>query len=786
MKSLASALLILCLFSPQLWAQIGSGGTPLSFHQHLDDAAATLQMPDIDVDAFIAEDKAAGWDEAPRFGAPHDVAINLKNSGTWTELREGDRLWRCRIVSRGAYSINLQFDEFYLPPGATLFVYNDEHSHVIGAFTSRNNKADKRFATQPVQGDAITLEYREPADQRNRGVISIWRVVHAYRDMFHRGSLDDFGDAAWCAVNINCPEGENWQLQKRGVTMMVTGSGTRWCSGSLINNAYNDGTPYFHTAMHCTEGLDIGTMVVVFNYESPGCESVDGPLDQSVAGGTLLFTNYDTDIALIELSTSVPLDYYPYYNGWYKEDIAPTSSVCISHPACDVKKIGIDNDPAISSAFSGPLGSHWRIIHWEVGHAEHGSSGSPLFNQDGLIIGQCHGGAGWCDDVVNHNVEFGKLAMSFTLGVEEWLDPDESGMTTLLGFDPNSDGEICGVVIDAETGAPIEGVQVQVVNGTRRIRTNSVGYYRLPLEEGTYDLEYSVWGYASHTEFAITITEGDSIVRDVSLNPLDIVTVLDEDFEAGTEGWTHAAPEGWLDQWHLSTESSHSATHAFKCGDTGAGNYEDLLDARLSSPVIDLLPAQAQLSFWMRIEAEVSGAYPDSSYDGGVIEISADGGPPQLLTEDEINYTHTFRYESGGTTTAGPMPGVPCLAGMDNTWRLVTADLSAYEGHNIQLHFRFGSDDIVSWEGWYIDDVLVRGIITGPPPVTGLVVWREGNDIVLAWDDDETPYYLIYSSFTPEIPFPAYEGITEQNTFTIVNGIQNQKQFYYVVGYMPE
>ncbi|MBU0690943.1 carboxypeptidase regulatory-like domain-containing protein [bacterium] len=787
MKSFASALLVLFFLVSQLWAQISSGGAPLSFSQPLDNNVSSLTMPDVDVDALIAEDKTAGWEEAPRFGAPHDVSINLNNNGTWTTLRNGDRLWRCRIVSREAYSINLQFDEFFMPPEATLFIYNDDHSHIIGAFTEQNNKTDGRFATQPVQGDAITLEYYEPASQRARGVLSIWRVVHAYRDMFHHGSLDDFGDAAWCAVNINCPEGEDWQNEKRGVALMITGEGFRWCSGSLINNTRNDGTPYFHTAMHCTDGQNIGTMVFVFNYESPGCEVVDGPLNQSVAGGSLLFTHVNTDIALIELSSPIPLDYNPCFNGWYAEDIAPTSSACISHPATDVKKIGIDEDPAVSSAFGGtPANSHWRVVHWEAGHAEHGSSGSPLFNQDGLIIGQCHGGDGWCDDVVNHNVDYGKLAWSFDLGADQWLDPDGLGITDLPAYDPNVAGQIAGVIRNADTEEPVEDVLVRVVNGSQSTRTNTLGEYRLPLYEGTYDIDYSLWGYENHTEFAITIAEGDSIIRNIDLNPLNVVVMMDEDFESGAAGWTHAAAPDWLDDWHLSSESSHSGTSSFKCGDDGTLNYSNLLDARLSSPIIEFLPSQAQLSFWMRIESEVSGAYPDSAYDGGVVEISADGGLPEVLAVNR-GYTHLFRYTTNGTNpVTGPMAGYPCFAGSNAAWRQITADLSDYEGQDIQLHFRFGSDNIVTGEGWYIDDVLIRGIFTTPPPVTGLVVWRDGDDVMLSWNSDATPYYLIYSSLTPEIPFPDYEGMTDQTSYVIEHGLQDEKRFYYVVGYMPE
>jgi hypothetical protein len=786
MRILTSLILVLLLTSVQLIAQISSGGAPLSFSIALDGEVPTLEMPAIDVRAYLAEDEADGWDKAARFGAPHDVAINLNNSGVWTELRDG-RLWRCRIRSQGAFSLNLQLDKYHLPPGARLFIYNDDRSHVIGAFTDRNNKPDGRLGIQPVQGDAITLEYFESSSHAGEGEISIWRVVHAYRNMFHHGALDEYGDAAECAVNINCPEGADWQDEKRGVAMILV-DGIRWCSGTLINNTRNDGTPYFHTAQHCTEGTEISSWVFLFNYESPGCDNVDGPLNQSASSGTLLFTNWATDIALIEIAEPIPLEYNPYFNGWNAIDVAPTSSVCISHPACDIKKIGVDNDPAESSSFPGtPEDSHWNVVQWDAGHAEHGSSGSPLFDQNHLIVGQCHGGDGWCNDVEFHNVTYGKLAWSFTAGASEWLDPDNSGVQTLAGYDPNIAGRVLGVVRDSLTHEPLAGVRVRVVGGTRLATTNASGAYNLPLVDGVFDLDYSKWGYFAHQELGVTITEGDTVVRDIDLNPAIVLTLLDEDFEGAVNGWTHGPTGGtWGDQWHLSTESAHTASHSYKCGDTGTGDYAPLLDARLTSPLISSLPPDALLSFWMKIQSETSGAYPDSAYDGGILELQI--GNEFIQVTPDRGYSHVFRYMSGvGNPATGPMPGTNCIASFTPTdWTQYTVDLSDYEGESFHLNFRFGSDAITSVEGWYIDDVLVQGIVDEPPAVTGLVIWRDGNDIMLSWNDNATPYYRIFSSSDSEPPFPTWEGTTDQNSFRIINGISSNRQFYYVVASRTE
>ena len=105
-------------------------------------------------------------------------------------------LWQLRISCPDAYSINLLYETISSCRMArrSSCIMTD-HRYLIGAFTSYNNKEDGRFATQPVPGDAITIEYSEPAAVANQGIISIMRVVHAYRNVFGYASpLDGFMD----------------------------------------------------------------------------------------------------------------------------------------------------------------------------------------------------------------------------------------------------------------------------------------------------------------------------------------------------------------------------------------------------------------------------------------------------------------------------------------------------------------------------------------------------------------------------------------------------------------
>ncbi len=425
-------------------AQISQGGTPISFQHNLRSEVQTLTMPYFDLQQLLVEDsldQLAGG--VPyRFGKSHEVYFTLENSGIWEELGNGDRLWRLRILSDDAYSINLIYEAFYLPPGASLFIYNDAQTDILGAFTEINNNPDGTFSSFLTRGSATTLEYYEPASVAGHGVISISNVVHGYRQMF--GSKErGYGDSGWCNINVNCPEGDDWQDQKRGAAMVMLGSGTRWCSGSMINNTAQDGTPYFLTANHCRGGES--NWIIVFNYESPGCENQDGPLNQTIQFTTLRAANSHSDFALVELSSVPPADYGVYYNGWSRVNEPHDWSCGIHHPRGDIKKISFDHDPVTSSSWgSGPANTHWRVGNWEEGTTEPSSSGSPLFDPQKRITGQLHGGTASCTSITFD--AYGKLAVSWDYGsapstrLKEWLDPLETGVEVLDGWDPNNIG----------------------------------------------------------------------------------------------------------------------------------------------------------------------------------------------------------------------------------------------------------------------------------------------------------------------------------------------------------
>ncbi|MBZ0203133.1 MAG: T9SS type A sorting domain-containing protein [Ignavibacteria bacterium] len=481
MKSFLVVLFSLFIFSVSgsLNAQISVAGTPYSFSYNMENQFPTVTMPSFDVNLLLEQDRleSAYKDIPPRFGNLFEVNLGFNNSGTWKTLDNGNKVWQLGIKSPGAFSINLIFNKFFMPPGASFYVYSSDRKMVLGAFTEQNNLPERVFSTAPVKGDYIILEYNEPAGSRIPAELQLSSVTHAYRDMFGTLITDDFGTSGSCNRNVVCPEGDPWRNQIRSAAMIIVG-GTRWCSGSLINNTRNDGTPFFMSANHC--GTSVSTWVFMFQYQSATCTpNVDGPLTFTISGATLLANNSASDFTLMRLSSKPPASYNVYYAGWDRRDIAPSSGSGIHHPDGDIKKISFSGVPFTNGTWSGtPANSHW-FVTWtaisggQVPITEGGSSGSPIYNQDKRFVGQLHGGASYCFAPVGSlNDLYGKFSLSWDYGTtpstqaKYWLDSINTGAQFIDGYDP-----LAGPLNAFNLTNPGAGLTITTLPGSTTVNT---------------------------------------------------------------------------------------------------------------------------------------------------------------------------------------------------------------------------------------------------------------------------------------------------------------------------
>lgn len=448
-------------------SQISYGGEPHNWDSKtLSTDIPFERMPEVDVAALAAEDAITDQykDQPYRFGYEHEVSLNMNNSGHLTTDAYGERkIWQLGIHCPGALSVSLRFDKFKIPKGAELYIWSADRTEFIGSFDHRNNKPSEILATGMVHGEQIIVEYSYPAHYTSIGELEIGLVVHTYRPFVSSPFLEDaleamrgpFGDSGNCEINVNCPEGADWQIEKRAVAVIVEG-GWGLCSGALVNNTANDGTPYFLTANHCLGGSNTGNWVFYFNHESTNCNGSTGPTNQSISGADVVASNAASDFALLLLDDTPPASYNVQYAGWDATDAETvTGATCIHHPGGDVKKISHEEDSPYHDFSSGA--QVWWIDNWEDGVTEGGSSGSPLFDQNHRIIGQLYGGASACSGS-NGNGQFdyyGRFGVSWDNSnnasgrLHDWLDPGNTGILVMNGYPDGFTAE----QFDASAGA---------------------------------------------------------------------------------------------------------------------------------------------------------------------------------------------------------------------------------------------------------------------------------------------------------------------------------------------
>ena len=450
-------ILFLLFYFNYLHAQTVNLGTPTGWNGKINTNLIPIKtMPGYNQAVINSEDiiNDALKDRPWRFGYKYDVNFSTKNSGIWTNLPNGDKLWQLSIECKNALTINLIIENYYLPKGAHLYLYDVDKTNKVGAYTSINNKKDGELGTELVHGERIIVEYFEPASIENNGRFKISNVIHGYRSLNHiqNDLVRGLNSSGNCNIDVNCPLGIGWDNEIRSVAMIVVG-GNGICSGALVNNTCNDGTPYFLTANHCLGG-STGSWAFRFNWQSPpgteSCATTIGsvdpgpPYDQTANGATTLVSAAASDFALLEITNmtlSIAQNWNCFFAGWDASDLTTvTQATGIHHPSGDVKKICRENNAPFHSNNGGA--ATWYITQWEQGVTEPGSSGSPLFDQNHRIIGQLYGGAAACSGTVDNNQYdyYGRMGVSWNNGIDNYLSTTACGSSTLTndGWDPNT------------------------------------------------------------------------------------------------------------------------------------------------------------------------------------------------------------------------------------------------------------------------------------------------------------------------------------------------------------
>lgn len=425
-----------------------------------------VNMPSFDLERLKKEDKELeGLDIPYRFGKGFEVSYTL-DDGNWIECDNG-RLWSKSFKSNGALSLNFVFENFHLSDECCLYIVNKDRSTLYGPVKKNAIPDNGFFLTDIIPGDFATIVLYEPFTQRGKCNLCIKKVVHGYRSAFSQMQHRGIGDSEDCNNDVICfPE---YEKESNAIALVLLESGEEWCTGSLLMTTDYSFKSYFLTAFHCIDTYHNGDLstsekeaaqkwLFLFQHKKTTCNGISYSNGVSYNGDYFRAAFYKTDFALLELKQNLSSNTSLTWLGWDKSGQTPTSGVGIHHPKGDLMKISFDYDPFLSYSNFGGTNNFW-LLSYDDGVVEHGSSGSPILNENKRVVGQLYGNSYYDSNLLycsQPRAEYGKFNLSWTGGgsndtrLSNWLDPLGTNQTTMDSFKP-SDIFVSGKTVICDT-----------------------------------------------------------------------------------------------------------------------------------------------------------------------------------------------------------------------------------------------------------------------------------------------------------------------------------------------
>jgi len=387
--------------------------------------------------------------------------------GALSPTGDGGFVWALAVSSANAGAIRVHLENFSLPDNTELFFYS-QGGEAYGPYTGTGPDETGDFWTASVFGSEGVLQLRVAAPATNADLrkisLSITEIGHV-----GRGFLGgDGGVAAFCTYNANCIENTNCTNvaavndAENAVAKMlwIAGCCIYTCSGGLIADTETGSEiPYFLTANHClSRNNHAANLEAFFHYQvNCGVSTCTGtftdPPDTLISGKTLgatvKATNRVGDYTLLQLNQTPPGG--SVFLGWNSTPVANSNGAVlhrVSHPSGAPQAYSKHTVDTTAPTCQGwPRGE--RIYSRDnIGATEGGSSGSPVVNADGKIVGQLSGSCGFnlgdeCDAENNATVD-GAFASYFSQ-VAPFLDPTPCTPSAEVcndGIDNDCDGAV--------------------------------------------------------------------------------------------------------------------------------------------------------------------------------------------------------------------------------------------------------------------------------------------------------------------------------------------------------
>jgi len=376
----------------------------------------------------------------------------FQSHGMMQAAPDGGFVWTAAAESKNATALRLHFTNFSLPPNAELYIYN-MNGEAFGPYTGFGPKNDGDFWSHTVTGPIAYVQLRHfgPPSESDlqtthftiadigylgeKFLLPFMQQVEEYTGDISR-VMEHCPDNKPCVEDASCYSGGAINDAKYGVAYIqwVSGAWIYYCSGGLLaDNVPETQTPYFLTAHHClSRAKQASALECYWQYWTASCHGACydpvGAVPRTL-GSDVISSSKTGDYTLLRLWEDPPSG--SVFLGWTNAPVAflgGTEMFRISHPSGmpqAYSKHVVDAD--VPPCGSLPRGNfiYSRDI---IGATEGGSSGSPVMNLSGQVVGQLYGACGSnlgdvCDFENNATVD-GAFAAYYS-EVKQWLDPDD-------------------------------------------------------------------------------------------------------------------------------------------------------------------------------------------------------------------------------------------------------------------------------------------------------------------------------------------------------------------------
>ena len=260
--------------------------------------------------------------------------------------------------------------------------------------------------------------------------------------------------------------------------------------------------------------------------------------------------------------------------------------------------------------------------------------------------------------------------------VNAQLEPLPEGLVTGTVTDTGGQGLDALVTITTSPGGEVvDAIATEAAAG---------GAFSVALPFGDYVFTAVATGYFEESQSVTASATPQEL--DFELGGMLISYPVDEDFEAG--------PGAFTGEWIIATPGHDSD----QCLADSEGSYPNnaTIITTLADPFSLADVMEPQVSFYAKWSIE-------TNWDAVFFEISTDGGSAW----DALAVPGRTQLASG---QGGQQPaGTPCFEGQQANWVSCTVDLAPFIGEaDVRFRFRLATDTSQTYDGFYLDDFLVR------------------------------------------------------------------------------